>query len=126
MDYLAVKHAHMTLAALSGSLFFVRGLWMLTESPLGTRRWARVLPHVIDTFLLAAAVVLAVWSAQYPLQQDWLTAKVVALLVYIGLGTVALKRGRTRRTRLLAWIGALATFIYILAVAVTRSAFVLG
>lgn len=126
MDYFAVKHAHITLAALSGSLFFLRGLWMLADSPLRTQRWARILPHVIDTFLLIAAAVLAIWSVQYPLQQDWLTVKVVALLAYIGLGTIALKRGRTKRTRMLAWIAALATFAYIIAVAVTKSPFVVA
>ena len=51
----------------------------------------------------------------------WLTAKVVGLLFYIGLGTVALKRGRTRRARIAAWLAAQAVFFYIVAVALTRN-----
>jgi uncharacterized membrane protein SirB2 len=36
------------------------------------------------------------------------------------LGTVALKRGKTRRTRVAAWFAAQVVFFYIVAVAVTR------
>lgn len=121
MSYFALKHLHMTLAVLSGALFLLRGLWMLAGSPRLEQRWVRVAPHVIDTLLLASAVGLAVWSGQYPGQAPWLSAKVAALVAYIGLGTVALKRGRTRQVRALAFAGALACFGYILAVALTRN-----
>ncbi|WP_137171554.1 SirB2 family protein [Massilia sp. HP4] len=121
MSYYALKHIHMTFAVLSGALFLLRGLWMLAESRRLEQRWVRIAPHVIDTLLLASAVGLAVWSSQYPGQSPWLTAKLVALVAYIGLGTVALKRGRTRQVRALAFAGALACFIYILAVAVTKN-----
>ena len=121
MSYYALKHVHMTFAVLSGALFLLRGLWMLAESRHLQQRWVKVAPHVIDTLLLASAVGLAVWSSQYPGQSPWLTAKLVALVAYIGLGTVALKRGRTRQVRALAFVGALACFGYILAVAVTKN-----
>jgi uncharacterized membrane protein SirB2 len=120
MDYLAVKHFHMGCAALSGSLFLLRGVWMLRASPLLQRRWVRVLPHCIDTALLASALVLVFWSGQYPFAQPWLGAKVLALLLYIVLGAIALKRGRTPQVRTLAFGAALLTFGYIAAVAVTR------
>ncbi|HEY4541044.1 MAG TPA: SirB2 family protein [Noviherbaspirillum sp.] len=116
MDYFALKHMHMGFAGLSGGLFLLRGLLMLAGSRLREQRWAKILPHVIDTLLLVTAIVLAVWSAQYPLQQGWLTAKVVALFVYIGLGTVALKRRSGP-----AFFAALLTFGYIVAVAVTKN-----
>jgi len=95
MTYLAVKHLHMACAALTGALFLLRGSWMLADSPQLQRRWVRIVPHVIDTVLLASALVMVVWSHQYPFAQNWLTAKLFALIVYIGLGTVALKRGNT-------------------------------
>lgn len=120
MDYLAVKHLHMGCAALSGSLFLVRGVWMLRASPMLQQRWVRIAPHIIDTALLASALVLVFWSGQYPFAQPWLGAKVCALILYIVLGTVALKRGRTPRVRALAFGAALLTFLYIVAVAVTR------
>lgn len=120
MSYLTVKHLHMTSAVLSGMLFLLRGFWMMRESPMLRRRWVKVLPHVVDTVLLGSAVTLAVWSSQYPFAQGWLTAKVLALAVYIALGSVALKRGRTRRVRIAAFAAAAAVFLYIVRVALTR------
>lgn len=121
MSYALVKLVHMSTAALSFGLFFLRGIWMLQAPARLQTRWVRIVPHVVDTVLLASAVTLAVWSRQYPVAQDWLTAKVLALFVYIALGTVALRRGRSRAVRILAWIGALGVFVYIVAVARTRA-----
>ena len=124
MNYLAIKHLHITLAVLSGSFFVLRGLWMLLDSSMLQRRWVKVVPHVVDTLLLTSALVMVFWSGQYPFDQPWLTAKVLALVVYIGLGTIALKRGKTKAVRAWAWLAALATCAYIVAVALTRQALV--
>jgi uncharacterized membrane protein SirB2 len=121
MDYLQLKHFHMTCAALSGGFFLVRGGWMLSGSTLLQRRWVKTVPHIVDTLLLASAIGLAIWSHQYPIQMPWLSAKLVALIAYIVLGAVALKYGRTKPVRIGAFAGALATFGYIVAVAVTKS-----
>ena len=94
---------------------------MIRESPLLHRRWVKVAPHVVDTALLASAIAMAVMIRQYPFVAGWLTAKLLALVCYIGLGMIALKRGKTRRVRVIAWIGAQAVFFYIVAVAVTRN-----
>ena len=118
-----VKWIHMGSALLSVCGFCLRGVWMMRESPMLKHRAVRVLPHVVDTVLLASAIMLAVQTHQYPFVHGWLTAKVLALLVYIGLGFVALRFGRTRRQRLLAWVAALATFGYITAVALSRNPF---
>jgi uncharacterized membrane protein SirB2 len=120
MDYYALKYLHMSCAALSGGLFLLRGCWMLFQPARLQQRWVRVAPHIIDTALLASAVTLAVLSGQYPLAQGWLSAKVLALLLYIVLGTVALKRGKTRAVRATAFAAALACFGYIVAVAVSK------
>lgn len=125
MSYLAIKYLHVTSVVLSGSFFLLRGLWMLRESDLLQRRWVKVLPHIIDTLLLGSALVMVFWSRQYPFVQPWLTAKLLALVVYIVLGSVALKRGKTRAVRGWAFVAALATFAYIVAVAHTRQAMIL-
>ena len=114
----------MASAAASISLFLLRGMWMLNDQLALRGRWVRIVPHVIDTILLASAIAMVVMSQQYPFYASWLTAKVLALLVYIGLGMVALKRGKTKRVRAVAFVGAVATFAYIVGVAVTRSAVV--
>lgn len=120
MSYLALKHLHIACAALSGGFFFVRGIWMLRDSARLQQRWVKIAPHIVDTLLLASALALAAWSQQYPFAQAWLTAKVLGLAAYIVLGTIAIKRGKTKQIRLCAFIGALAVFAYIVLVAVTR------
>jgi uncharacterized membrane protein SirB2 len=120
MDYLSIKHLHMGCAALSGAFFLLRGVWMLRASSMLQQRWVRITPHIVDTALLASALTLVFWSGQYPFAQPWLGAKVVALVLYIVLGAIALKRGRTRGQRALAFGAALLTFAYIVCVAVTR------
>ena len=122
MTYLAIRHLHITLAAVSGSFFLLRGLWMLRDSPMLQQRWVKAAPHIVDTLLLTSALVLVLWSAQYPFVQTWLTAKVLALVAYIVLGTIALKRGKSKGVRSFALVAALATFAYIVAVAQTRQA----
>jgi uncharacterized membrane protein SirB2 len=122
MSYALIKLTHMSCAAVSFGLFFLRGVWMLRAPQRLRRVWVRVLPHIIDTTLLLSAVMLALRSRQYPGVEAWLTAKVVALLLYIALGLVAFRFGRTRPTRTLAWVGALGVFLYIVAVARTRTA----
>jgi len=118
--YLTLKHIHVTAVALSFALFALRGVWMLRDSARLQRRWVRIVPHVVDTVLLAAGVSLAVLLRQVPGESAWLTAKLIALALYIGLGSVALKRGRTRGIRAAAWLAALAVFGYIVAVALTK------
>jgi len=123
VSYLDLKYVHVGAVVASFSLFFLRGLWMLRTPHKLQARWVRVVPHVVDTVLLASAVALAVISGQYPFEQPWLTAKVLGLVAYILLGTVALRRGRTRRQRVVAWLLALAVFGYIVAVARARVPF---
>ena len=126
MNYLAIKHLHVTCVALSGAFFFVRGIWMLRDSALLRQKWVRIVPHVVDAILLASAIALAVLGSQYPLAQGWLTAKVIGLLLYIGLGMIALKSGKTREARLAAFIAALLVFAYIVGIALTRNPAIFG
>lgn len=118
---LTLKIVHLACVLLSGLSFFVRGIWMLAESPLLQARWVKIAPHVIDATLLFSALALAWQIQQYPFVHGWLTAKVLGLIVYIVLGTIALKRGRTKATRTIAWIAAMLTFGYILWVARTHT-----
>jgi len=119
--YMGLKHLHMLTAALSIAGFAWRGGLRLGDSALLQRRWLKIAPHVIDTLLLATAIALAVLSAQYPLAQSWLTAKVLGLVVYIALGLWVMRFARSQGQRALGYVLALATFGYIVAVAITRS-----
>ncbi len=120
MDYALLRTAHIATVHISLALFLLRGFWMLRESPRLRDRWIRVVPHVNDTLLLAAAIAMLVVSGFNPLQHPWLMAKIIGLLAYIGVGTVALKRGRTKAIRIKALVVAVGIFAYIVAVAATK------
>lgn len=117
-----LKTLHVTFAVLSFVGFFIRGIWMLKDSPLLRQRWVKITPQVVDTVLLASAIVLAVQLRFSPMGQPWLMAKIIALVVYIGVGLVALRLGRTKRIRLFAWLLGLVIFLYIVSVALSKSA----
>ncbi|MEK7768295.1 MAG: SirB2 family protein [Pseudomonadota bacterium] len=121
MSYAALKMIHVASVILSYLLFTLRGVWMMQDSSALQRRWVKIVPHVIDTVLLTSAIALAMTIQQDPLHNSWLSAKVAGLLFYIGLGMVALKRGKTRKVRITAWIAAHAVFFYIVLVALTKN-----
>ena len=108
---------HVACAIATLLFFILRGLWMINGSSLLQARFTRIAPHIVDSVLLLAALTLTLQINQYPGVNDWLTVKLVAMVVYILLGTIALKRGKTRKQRILAFFLALATFAFIVSVA---------
>ncbi|WP_196139694.1 SirB2 family protein [Aliikangiella sp. G2MR2-5] len=123
MDYLIIKKIHMMAAGVSFLGFLIRGYWMLIESKLLSIKATKILPHIIDTILLVSAVILVSLSQQYPFVVNWVTAKIVLLVLYILLGTVALKRGKSKKIRIAAFILSLATISAIFAIASLKPAF---
>ena len=126
MEYFTeIKLLHVSCVIASLLLFALRGYWAIFESPLAKSKWAKVLPHPIDTVLLAAGITLAIVIQQYPFVDAWLTAKIVALLVYIIAGWLAM-RAKTKQKRIQAYIVAITVFLYIVWVALTKNAYVMG
>ena len=121
MSYVLLKMLPVSSVVISYSLFFLRGIWLMQDSNNLRQRWVKVLPHVIDTILLTSAIALAVLIQQDPLNNAWLTAKVIGLLIYILLGMIAIRFGKTKKTRIAAWIGAQCVFIYIVLVALSKN-----
>jgi uncharacterized membrane protein SirB2 len=120
LEYANLKAIHVGFVVASATLFFVRGILMMTRPAALKTPWARIVPHVIDTMLLAAAIGMLVVARINPLNSSWLTAKLIALIVYIALGTIALKRGRSRTVRWVAWLLALFVLTYIAGVAFAK------
>ncbi len=119
--YVLIKSLHLSTVFITAALFLLRVIWMLQASPLLQHRVIKVVPHINDSLLLISGITLAVMTHQYPFVNGWLTAKLFALLAYIVFGSLALKRGRTLQHRRVAALLAVATFAYILAVALNRN-----
>lgn len=107
MDYMLLKQIHIVLAVTTLISFVIRGYWMITDSSLLHHKMVKTIPHVIDTLLLSTAVALMMMAGFYPWILDWVAAKILLLLLYIVLGTIALKRGKTKTQRIAAFIAAL-------------------
>lgn len=120
MDYATVKTIHQAAVALSFTGFFARGLASLAGAAWVQGRLAKSLPHIVDSVLLLSALMLA-WTLRLnPVSTPWLMAKIIGLVVYIGLGMLALRPNRPSAVRAAAWLAALATFAYIVSVALTK------
>ena len=119
--YTPIKLMHISAVIASGSLFGLRGLLMLAHSQFTNHPALRYVTYVIDTLLLITALLLITMLHQYPFVQPWLTVKVLLLAVYIVLGTLALKRGRTRLIQVSCYFAALAVYFFIVSVAVAHS-----
>jgi uncharacterized membrane protein SirB2 len=120
MSYLALKHLHLTCAVLTALSFITRGLLLASRPQALNARFWRVAPHVNDTVLLAAGVGMAVIGGFNPLTTPWLATKLVLLLAYIGLGTLALKRSKTPQQRAIAFVLALAALAAIVQAALSK------
>lgn len=118
--YVLFKIIHMSFAMISILGFATRGILKIQGSAVLEKKLVKVLPHVVDTLLLASAIVLVVMSGQYPFATPWVTAKLLGLIVYIGLGVFVMKKAKTQKSRIIAFVLALVTVAYILMVATTK------
>lgn len=119
--YPQIKFVHILCVILSGSLFTLRGLLMLMRSRYTNHVALRMLSYAIDTTLLTAALMLITVLHQYPFVQAWLTVKVLLLVLYIVLGVLALRRGRTRKAQVTSFVAALLVYAFIISVALAHN-----
>lgn len=108
---------HMSCAVISLLLFSWRGLVMWRQQLVQQHLWRRTVPDTVDTLLLISGISMAVLLDIAPWETGWLAAKLIALLSYIGLGTVAFRFGRTLLIKRISFIAALFAFAYIVSVA---------
>jgi len=112
-------------AFLSIAGFIFRGFLMMGESSLFDHKLRKILPHIIDTLLLLSALGM-LWQWQInPFVEVWLLAKIIALLIYIGLGLVAFRFGKTKVERVVAWLSALLVIAYIIQTAITKNPWII-
>lgn len=111
---------HISFVVLTFLSFTMRGYWMMNDSSMQGKRWVRIVPHIIDTGLLVSGVLLVYIMSLAVMEAEWLLTKIVALLIYIVTGTLALKRGRSKKIRIVFFIISLLVFSYIVFVAITK------
>ena len=119
--YLIIKNIHMTFATLTIVGFLLRGYWRIIGSGFYKNRAMKIVPHAIDAMFLATGIWLLMILNLNPLQHSWLLAKFAALFAYVGLGMVAFRFGRTQTVRLVAYVGALASFAFVVGTAIAKS-----
>ena len=117
--FLPLRALHITCAGLSIAGFALRWVWMLMDSRLVAARATKIVPHVVDTLLLLSAIALVAIIGFGP-NAAWLSAKIAGLVVYIVLGTFALKRGRTKGARAVFGVLAIVVFAFVASVARTH------
>ncbi|GAA4360396.1 SirB2 family protein [Kangiella marina] len=115
----ALKHIHMTLAIITILGFLLRSFWLFRQSPSLNKKWVKISPHVIDTFLLGTGI--AYWATYYgAVFQPWIIAKLIMIVLYIGFGIVTFK-ANTKGLRALVFTLAIVSFATILYLARTKS-----
>jgi uncharacterized membrane protein SirB2 len=118
--YPQIKAVHIAMVIASGLLFSMRGAGVLAGMRWPMRLPVKLLSYGIDTTLLTAALMLFTMLPHAMFANGWLATKLALLVVYIGLGTFALKRGRTPRTRAACYVAALGVFAFIVSIARTH------
>lgn len=118
--YQQIKLVHVAAVVASGSVFLMRGLLVQAGRAWAMATPVRFLSYTIDTVLLAAAILLLMIVPAAAYENGWMAAKLVLLVIYVGLGTVALRRGRTQRIRLACFVAALIVYLSMLAIARTH------
>jgi len=115
--YLPIKMVHMIAVLCSGGLFFVRGLMLLIGNKLAMAAPVRYLSYSIDTVLLTAALMLATMLPSAMFANGWLLAKIGLMVVYIVLGSFALKRGRNKKSRVWFFVAAVSVYAFMIGIA---------
>jgi uncharacterized membrane protein SirB2 len=124
MPWPLVKQLHVALALLTACSFCVRGYWMLARSQRLQASWSRWLPHVVDALLFLTGLAMAIGLRISPLAHPWLAAKLLAIVAYVVIGSIALKRGRSYRQRAFALAVSVLVLAYIFGVALHHDAWV--
>ncbi|MGK9174327.1 invasion regulator SirB2 [Yokenella regensburgei] len=122
--YNVLINIHLTSVVLTISLFVLRYWWRFTNNPCGNARWARIVPHAVDTLLLLSGVGLVIATRYMPFTANgaWLTEKLFGVIIYIVLGFIALgrRRPRSQQTGFIAFLLGLVVLYIIIKLAATK------
>lgn len=125
--YLVVKNIHILLIVFSVTLFSVRYVLLMMNSPLKENKYLKIAPHIVDTFLLLSGVALIhiVGFVPFHSGSEWLTEKVIYILVYVGLTFFTLRMTKNNVFRTFMFFGALGYILMISKIATTKASILL-
>jgi uncharacterized membrane protein SirB2 len=118
--YPQIRSVHIACVVLSGALFLLRGSGVLAGARWPMSLPVRIASYSIDTVLLTAALMLLTLLPGGVFANGWLTVKLVLLVVYIVLGSFALKRAKERSTKTACFAAAVATYLFVYSIARTH------
>lgn len=118
--YMMAKHLHLTAVGLSILFFIFRFIWSQLDDNALSKKWVKILPHIIDTVLLGSAVWLCIILSQYPFVNAWITFKLIGVILYIVFGLFALKKAKTTLSKWAFFIAAIGVLMATAMVAVTK------
>jgi len=116
-----LKHLHMTIAIISVALLTLRFIWLLLGSNKLQQKWVKILPHIVDTILLALGIALAIQLSINPFEQYWFAEKLLAVIAYILTGYYTLKIARNRMMQIIGYLGAIGWVMLIVRLAITKT-----
>ncbi len=120
--YAGIKHSHMLFITISIVLFQLRFFLKTFNKPIS--KPLKIIPHVNDTLLLITGISLAYQASINPMEHHWLLSKIIALLMYIGFGTVAIKSQGMKSS--ISYVIATLLFVFMVFTAIKKHAFLFG
>ncbi|CAM2904536.1 SirB2 family protein [Vibrio rarus] len=120
--YVALKHIHLMVIALSAGLFVTQYILMVTKSPWQSNKFIKVAPHAVNGLLILSGLMLLFVTGWVPFApgSEWLTEKFTCLLAYIALGVFALHMGKNQLLRGFAFVGALGWLLMAFKIGMTK------
>jgi uncharacterized membrane protein SirB2 len=98
--YPLLKNSHLLMVAISIPFFMARGGSKILGLTWQNQKWAKVSPHILDTCLLLSGIFLMFATTQYPIEQSWLTSKLILLVGYILFGIKTMRSHSAMQQRL--------------------------
>lgn len=120
MNIFLLKYVHIVSVAVSFALFFVRGLWVIRSYPQSQEQWVRALPYVVDAALVASALAVMAISPQKGWPGDWLSVKLVLIVIYAALALYLFRWARGLASKVVVWFAALIVFLFVTTISVLR------
>lgn len=116
-----IKLIHLSFVLFALVNFVGKFALLHLRSDLLTHPYLKVAHHVISGLLILSGIILVFQGGWLSIAYGWIIAKVLAVLMFVALGVFTMRS--EGQNRWLGFAGTLLCFAYIMAVAITKNAF---